>query len=115
MGVWILVVRFWVSVRNPNCFGNGTYVHRMITERVQILDVDCNFERFELLNFHLKAKAIILNNFKFQHKAMAPKKVCILGSGNWGSTIACLVGQNAAKYPDKFVPEVIKFFIAVKI
>ena len=37
---------------------------------------------------------------------MAPKKVCILGSGNWGSTIACLVGENAVKYPEVFDPQV---------
>ncbi|XP_070758331.1 glycerol-3-phosphate dehydrogenase 1b isoform X2 [Enoplosus armatus] len=31
----------------------------------------------------------------------APKKVCVVGSGNWGSAIAKIVGANAAKY-DKF-------------
>ena len=36
----------------------------------------------------------------------APKKVCIVGSGNWGSAIARLVGRNAARLPDKFVKEV---------
>ncbi|TSM44124.1 Glycerol-3-phosphate dehydrogenase [NAD(+)], cytoplasmic [Bagarius yarrelli] len=29
---------------------------------------------------------------------MAPKKVCIIGSGNWGSAIAKIVGTNTAKY-----------------
>merc|ERR1719436_1359731 len=33
---------------------------------------------------------------------MAPKKVCIVGSGNWGSAIAKLVGYNAARLPDRF-------------
>ncbi|KAK5614760.1 glycerol-3-phosphate dehydrogenase [Crenichthys baileyi] len=28
----------------------------------------------------------------------APKKVCVIGSGNWGSAIAKIVGANAAKY-----------------
>ncbi|XP_071380697.1 glycerol-3-phosphate dehydrogenase 1b isoform X1 [Centroberyx affinis] len=28
----------------------------------------------------------------------APKKVCVVGSGNWGSAIAKIVGANAAKY-----------------
>ncbi|CAB1315583.1 unnamed protein product [Coregonus sp. 'balchen'] len=28
---------------------------------------------------------------------MAPKKVCIIGSGNWGSAIAKIVGTNAGK------------------
>ncbi len=37
---------------------------------------------------------------------MAPKKVCILGSGNWGSTIARLVGVNAANNPEKFERQV---------
>ncbi|XP_040060296.1 glycerol-3-phosphate dehydrogenase [NAD(+)], cytoplasmic [Gasterosteus aculeatus] len=31
----------------------------------------------------------------------APKKVCVIGSGNWGSAIAKIVGANAAKY-DQF-------------
>merc|ERR1712233_19717 len=38
--------------------------------------------------------------------AMAPKKVCIVGSGNWGSAIARLVGFNAARLPDRFQREV---------
>jgi len=33
---------------------------------------------------------------------MAPKKVCIVGSGNWGSAIARLVGFNAARLPERF-------------
>ena len=36
---------------------------------------------------------------------MAPKKVCIIGSGNWGSAIAKIVGQNTAQYPDLFVKD----------
>eukprot|EP00063_Salmo_salar_P048847 XP_014023682.1 PREDICTED: glycerol-3-phosphate dehydrogenase [NAD(+)], cytoplasmic-like [Salmo salar] len=28
---------------------------------------------------------------------MAPKKVCIIGSGNWGSAIAKIVGTNVGK------------------
>merc|ERR1712156_669733 len=36
----------------------------------------------------------------------APKKVCIVGSGNWGSAIARLVGYNAARLPDRFQKEV---------
>ncbi|XP_020485078.1 glycerol-3-phosphate dehydrogenase [NAD(+)], cytoplasmic [Labrus bergylta] len=31
----------------------------------------------------------------------APKKICVIGSGNWGSAIAKIVGANAAKY-DQF-------------
>jgi len=36
----------------------------------------------------------------------SPKKICIVGSGNWGSAIAKIVGANAAKKPDKFNTEV---------
>ena len=34
-------------------------------------------------------------------------QVCIVGSGNWGSAIARLVGYNAARLPDRFQKEVI--------
>jgi len=37
---------------------------------------------------------------------MAPKKVCIVGSGNWGSAIARLVGANTARFPERFVKDV---------
>lgn len=37
---------------------------------------------------------------------MSPKKVCIVGSGNWGSAIAKLVGFNAARLPDRFQKDV---------
>ena len=37
---------------------------------------------------------------------MAPKKVCIVGSGNWGSAIARIVGANTAKNPDLFEKDV---------
>lgn len=33
---------------------------------------------------------------------MSPKKVCIVGSGNWGSAIAKIVGNNVLENPDKF-------------
>ncbi|XP_005101439.1 glycerol-3-phosphate dehydrogenase [NAD(+)], cytoplasmic [Aplysia californica] len=35
-----------------------------------------------------------------------PKKVCIVGSGNWGSAIAKIIGNNAVENPSKFDPEV---------
>jgi len=35
---------------------------------------------------------------------MSPQKVCIVGSGNWGSAISRLVGYNAARMPDQFNP-----------
>jgi len=37
---------------------------------------------------------------------MAPKKVCIVGSGNWGSAIAKLVGYNAERFPERFERDV---------
>ena len=37
---------------------------------------------------------------------MAPKKVCIVGSGNWGSAIARLVGFNAERLPERFQKDV---------
>jgi len=37
---------------------------------------------------------------------MAPKKVCIVGSGNWGSAIARLVGANTVRFPERFVKDV---------
>ena len=37
---------------------------------------------------------------------MSGKKVCIVGSGNWGSAIARLVGANVERLPDKFQREV---------
>jgi len=37
---------------------------------------------------------------------MSPKKVCIVGSGNFGSAISRMVGLNAARLPHKFVEQV---------
>ncbi|KAH0560904.1 hypothetical protein KQX54_009917 [Cotesia glomerata] len=34
------------------------------------------------------------------------KKVCIVGSGNWGSAIAKIVGANATKFNNKFEEQV---------
>lgn len=34
------------------------------------------------------------------------RKVCIIGSGNWGSTIAKIVGENVLAHKDLFDPEV---------
>jgi len=36
---------------------------------------------------------------------MSPKKVCIIGSGNWGSAIAKLVGENTNQHSEIFVKE----------
>ncbi|OAD55811.1 Glycerol-3-phosphate dehydrogenase 1-like protein, partial [Eufriesea mexicana] len=32
----------------------------------------------------------------------AKKRICIVGSGNWGSAIAKIVGANVVKYNNKF-------------
>lgn len=37
---------------------------------------------------------------------MAPKKVCVVGSGNWGSVIARIVGNNVSQSPDLFDQQV---------
>jgi len=37
---------------------------------------------------------------------MSPRRICIVGSGNWGSAISRLVGANAAANPDLFHPTV---------
>ncbi|XP_011304197.1 glycerol-3-phosphate dehydrogenase [NAD(+)], cytoplasmic [Fopius arisanus] len=37
---------------------------------------------------------------------MSKKRVCIVGSGNWGSAIAKIVGANTAKHNDKFEEKV---------
>ncbi|KAF7721609.1 glycerol-3-phosphate dehydrogenase [Apophysomyces ossiformis] len=37
---------------------------------------------------------------------MALDQVCIIGSGNWGSAIAKIVGYNVLKYPELFAPTV---------
>ena len=43
-----------------------------------------------------------------RHRSTAamPKKVCIVGSGNWGSAIARLVGYNADRLPERFQRQV---------
>ncbi|NEU36298.1 hypothetical protein GN156_37250, partial [bacterium LRH843] len=43
--------------------------------------------------------------FSFTTMSDSKKKVCIIGSGNWGSAIAKIVGENAAKL-DSFHNEV---------
>merc|ERR1712227_217079 len=54
---------------------------------------------------HLKTVSYLNNNNK-QQCVMAPKKVCIVGSGNWGSAIARLVGVNTARFPERFMKDV---------
>lgn len=38
--------------------------------------------------------------------SQAPKKICLVGSGNWGSAIASIIGKNSAKFNDTFQPEI---------
>lgn len=40
------------------------------------------------------------NNYAQKHK------VCVIGSGNWGTTIAKVVAENTQEFPDLFEPEV---------
>ncbi len=37
---------------------------------------------------------------------MSPKKVCIVGSGNWACAIARIVGENTMRHPQLFEPGV---------
>jgi glycerol-3-phosphate dehydrogenase (NAD+) len=39
-------------------------------------------------------------------------KVCIVGSGNWGSAIAIAVGVNAAAHPEFFERQVQKNYFS---
>ncbi|XP_048878617.1 glycerol-3-phosphate dehydrogenase [NAD(+)], cytoplasmic [Brienomyrus brachyistius] len=50
-----------------------------------------------LLGGRRTAAAAILSGRS--HTMAAPKKVCLLGSGNWGSAIAKIVGANVAQNP----------------
>merc|ERR1712117_363612 len=68
-----------------------------------------------LLRFQPRKKITYLSNnsiiktFSSSHSLgsiMSPKKVCIVGSGNWGSAISRLVGVNTARYPERFVKDV---------
>lgn len=34
------------------------------------------------------------------------ERIAVIGSGNWGSAIAKLCGENAARYPERFEQEV---------
>ncbi|KAK6744948.1 hypothetical protein RB195_011579 [Necator americanus] len=47
----------------------------------------------------------VLRLFKSSASAtMGPRKVTIVGSGNWGSAIARIVGNTTKNYPDEFDP-----------
>lgn len=46
---------------------------------------------------------------------MPPKKVCLVGSGNWGSAVAVLIGQNVLKYTDTYDPVVNMYVYEEKI
>lgn len=37
---------------------------------------------------------------------VAPKKVCLIGSGNWGSAIARIIGENTARLSDTFARDI---------
>ena len=60
-----------------------------------------NFNTNKTFNYYQN-----FSNSKLTTAGMAPKKVCIVGSGNWGSAIARLVGVNTARFPERFAAEV---------
>ncbi|CAO3678363.1 unnamed protein product [Umbelopsis vinacea] len=37
---------------------------------------------------------------------MSKERVCIIGSGNWGSAVGKIIGQNVLNFPDLFEPQV---------
>ena len=47
--------------------------------------------------------------------ASVGKKICIVGSGNWGSVVAKIVGENVSKYPDTFHPGIVKMLVFEEI
>lgn len=63
----------------------------------------CQRSGFNKLN--LTGSANRLKSNRISYAIMSPKKVCIIGSGNWGSAIAKLVGENTSSNPDLFVKE----------
>merc|ERR1711990_69285 len=46
-----------------------------------------------------------ISSVQISYAIMSPKKVCIIGSDNWGSAIAKLVGENTSSNPELFVKE----------
>ena len=63
----------------------------------------CHRSGFNELTHSFSANSLKWN--RSSHAIMSPKKVCIIGSGNWGSAIAKLVGENTSSNPDLFVKE----------
>ncbi|KAH9492419.1 hypothetical protein Btru_051062 [Bulinus truncatus] len=51
-------------------------------------------------------KRFIFVGRKYNKGNMAPKKICVVGSGNWGSAIAKIVGNNAISKPEEYDPTV---------
>jgi len=63
------------------------------------------FQRSGCNNLNHSVNANLLKSNRISYAIMSPKKVCIIGSGNWGSAIAKLVGENTSSHPDLFVKE----------
>ena len=63
----------------------------------------CHRSGFNEFTHSFSANRLKVN--RISHVIMSPKKVCIIGSGNWGSAIAKLVGENTSSNPDLFVKE----------
>ncbi|PIO71216.1 glycerol-3-phosphate dehydrogenase [NAD(P)+ ], partial [Teladorsagia circumcincta] len=72
---------------------------------------DLCFYQYNFINqtlFDNRAKvSSVLGLFKSSPSAtMGPRKVTIVGSGNWGSAIARIVGATTKNFPDEFDPTV---------
>lgn len=47
--------------------------------------------------------------------AESMEKVCIVGSGNWGTTVAKIIGENVRQYPKEFHPQVSMWVFEEKV
>mmetsp|Transcript_4275 Transcript_4275/g.8223 ORF Transcript_4275/g.8223 Transcript_4275/m.8223 type:complete len:512 (-) Transcript_4275:46-1581(-) len=75
---------------------SGTTCHSMRTTGTIIGDVR---ERLMTKKSKLSPEVLVERHVHPSWIKRAPLKVAIIGSGNWGSAIATVIGQNTLKYP----------------
>ncbi|CCH59004.1 hypothetical protein TBLA_0B01610 [Henningerozyma blattae CBS 6284] len=74
--------------------------------------VETAIERLSLTNSHLNQTSLPATNLKKNPSVLSitalqdPYKVCVIGSGNWGTTIAKVVAENTNNYPQLFQSKV---------
>ncbi|KAI8580891.1 hypothetical protein K450DRAFT_235091 [Umbelopsis ramanniana AG] len=54
----------------------------------------------------LKSRPSLLSRTFSTSYIMNKERVCIIGSGNWGSAVGKIIGQNVLNFPDLFEPQV---------